>query len=143
MAHRDRRAVDQAMANCDLTGLADRSTATLSGGELARVHIARALASEAPILLADEPVAALDPRHQLAIMRLLRQSVDKGGAALVVLHDLGLAARFADRMIGMKQGRIMIDALPDELVSPHWIKQLFGVEATVNSEHGWPQPAIL
>lgn len=142
LTHKDERAVEHALAACDLMALAKRSTATLSGGELARVHIARALAGEAPILLADEPVAALDPRHVLAIMRLIRTSVDSGQSALIVLHDLGLAARFADRIIGMRQGSILVDGRPGDVVTPGWIQQLFDVASTVDLSHGWPQPVI-
>lgn len=143
MAEADRIAIENAMIDCDLNGLSDRSTSTLSGGELARVHIARALASTAPLLLADEPVASLDPRHQLAVMQIFRRMADKGGASLVVLHDLGLAARFADRIVGMKGGRVLIDSQPETVVTPHWIRQLFDVDASVSSEPGWPQPLFL
>lgn len=143
MAGADRSAIEQAMSDCDLESLSERSTATLSGGELARVHIARALASTAPLLLADEPAASLDPRHQLTVMQIIREMADKGGASLVVLHDLGLAARFADRIIGMKAGRILIDAQPAVVVTPQWIQRLFDIDATVGTEAGWPQPVFL
>ena len=138
----DRLAIDQALSDCELVALAQRSTATLSGGELARVHIARALASQAPILLADEPVAALDPRHQLAIMRLIRASVDAGRSAIVVLHDLGLAARFADRIVGMKQGSIMVDDKPGQVMTPPMIQALFGIDVRIDTHQGWPHPII-
>jgi iron complex transport system ATP-binding protein len=68
---------------------------------------------------------------------------DKGGASLVVLHDLGLAARFADRIIGMKAGRILIDARPAAVVTPQWIQRLFDIDASVGAEAGWPQPVFL
>ena len=102
----DRTAVERALAACDLQQLAGRSTATLSGGELARVHCARAFAAEAPLLIADEPVAELDPYHQFRVMDLIRAFVTEGGGALVVLHDLTLASRYASRLIWMKGGRI-------------------------------------
>lgn len=143
LAETDRKTIEKALNDCDLGSLINRSTATLSGGELARVHIARALASAAPLLLADEPVASLDPRHQLAIMQIFRNMADRGGACLVVLHDLGLAARFADRIVGMKDGRILIDSHPANVVNPDGIRQLFNVDAAVNCDAGWPQPVFL
>ena len=103
----DAAAVERAMRSCDLEALAEREANTLSGGELARVHCARALAAETPLLFADEPVEALDPRHQHRIMRRLRRYVEDGGAALVVLHDVALAAAFADRIVWIREGRIL------------------------------------
>ena len=107
LAAEDRRAVNSALAACDLLEMAERRTDRLSGGELARVHCARAFATEAPLLFADEPVASLDPRHRFRIMELIRGQVRTGAGALVVLHDVSLAARFADRLIWMKDGRIV------------------------------------
>ena len=86
---------------------------TLSGGEKARVALARALATQAPVLLADEPTAALDPRHQLVVMELLREAARSGNAILAIMHDLTLAARFADRVLVMDEGRIVADAAPE------------------------------
>lgn len=127
----DARAIDQAMCACDLVDLADRATDTLSGGELARAHIARALASQAPLMLADEPVASLDPRHQHSVMRLIRGFVDRGGGALVVLHDLDLAALFADRLVWMNDGRTVTSGSVADTMTPHWITAIYGVQATV------------
>lgn len=143
MALADAKAIEAAMESCHLLELADRAITTLSGGELARVHVARALACKAPLLLADEPVTALDPRHQLAVMDLLRTMVDDGGSALVILHDLALAARFADRIIGMKAGRIVIDANCSVALTASIIRDLFGVEAVVDYERGYPVPVII
>ena len=113
----DREAVERALASCDLDAMAARSTDTLSGGELARVHCARAFAAEAPLLIADEPVAELDPYHQFRVMDLIRAFVDAGGGALVVLHDVALAARYANRLIWMKDGGIVADGPPAETLS--------------------------
>lgn len=130
----DARAVDKALQDCALTTLADRATDTLSGGELARVHCARAFASETPLLVADEPVAALDPLHQFQIMALIRAYVDQGGGALVVLHDLALAARFADRLIWMKDGRLVADGPPASTLTEARMAEVFGVQARVSKE---------
>lgn len=127
----DAEAVDRALAACDVTGLADRAADTLSGGEMARVHLARALAADAPLILADEPIAALDPRHQHDVMALFRGFADRGGGALVVLHDLALAARYADRLIWMKDGRIVADGPVAETLTPARITDVYGVRARI------------
>ncbi len=127
----DHRAVARALESCDLMELADRATDTLSGGELARVHVARALAAETPLLIADEPVAALDPRHQHRIMALVRSFVDTGGGALVVLHDITLAARFAHRLLWIHGGRIVADGTPAETLSSGRLADVYGIKAGV------------
>ena len=129
LGEQDKRAVDKALADCGLGDLADRRADTLSGGEAARMHCARAFAAEAPLLIADEPVAALDPRHQLAVAELLRAFVDAGGGALVVLHDIDLAARIADRLVWMKAGRIVADGPVRETLVTARIEAVFGVTA--------------
>ena len=128
----DADAVDQAIRRCDLTDLTDRQTDTLSGGELARVHCARAFAADAPLLVADEPVAALDPRHQFRIMDIVRDYVDGGCGALVVLHDISLAARYATRIVWMKDSRIVADGSPEETLTPERLADIYGVRATVS-----------
>ena len=125
----DRDAVARAMARTGIEAFAARRVTTLSGGERARVALARALATEAPVLLADEPTASLDPRHQLVVMQLLRQAAHDGGAVLAILHDLALAARFADRVLVMDKGRIVAEGAPGEALSPQRIADVFGVEA--------------
>lgn len=127
----DRRAVNTALSACDLLDMAHRRTDTLSGGELARVHCARAFATEAPLLFADEPVASLDPRHRFQIMKLIRQYVRNGAGALVVLHDISLAARFADRLIWMKNGRIVADGPTTETLTESRMAEIYQVMARI------------
>lgn len=128
----DEAAVERAIASCDLIHLAGRPTDTLSGGELARVHCARAFAAEAPLLIADEPTAALDPRHQYRIMDLIAAYVGEGGGALVVLHDVALAARYASRLVWMKAGRILADGPPEETLSEARLAEIYGVRARID-----------
>ncbi|MEM8634984.1 MAG: ABC transporter ATP-binding protein [Pseudomonadota bacterium] len=127
----DAGAVDRAIAACDLTALAHRSADTLSGGELARMHCARAFAAEAPLLIADEPTAALDPRQQFRILDLIAEFVGRGGGALVVLHDIAMAARYASRLIWMKQGGILADGPPSETLTADRLEEIYGVRATI------------
>lgn len=138
----DADAVARAMAACDIASLAERRTDTLSGGELARVHCARAFAAEAPLLLADEPTASLDPSHQFRIMSLIRAFTEKGGGALVVVHDIALAARFADRLVWMKEGRILADGPPAETLTADRMREVFAVAATVATNSGAPDLTI-
>jgi iron complex transport system ATP-binding protein len=125
----DVAAVSRALAATGIESFAARPVTTLSGGERARVALARALATGAQILLADEPTASLDPRHQLIVMDLLRQAAQAGGTVLAIVHDLTLAARFADRVLVMDGGRIVADGPPDEALSAARIAQIFAVEA--------------
>ena len=128
----DVRAVNSALAACDLLEMAERRTDTLSGGELARVHCARAFATEAPLLFADEPVASLDPRHRFRIMHLICSHVRAGAGALVVLHDVSLAARFADRLIWMKDGQIAADGPPAQTLTESRMAEIYQVHANIN-----------
>lgn len=129
---KDTEAVEAAIAACGLFSLADRQADTLSGGELARVHCARAIAAGAPLLVADEPVAALDPLHQFQVMSLIAGYAKGPRGALVVLHDLNLAARFATRFIWMKEGRIVADGPPGETLTEARIAEVFGVRASLS-----------
>lgn len=127
----DASAVARALSACDLLALADRRSDTLSGGEQARMHCARAFAAEAPLLIADEPIAALDPRHQFRILDLISTFVSRGGGALVVLHDIALAARYASRLIWMKDGRIIADGTPAETLTAERLETVYGVRAKI------------
>lgn len=132
LKQQDAIAVENALTACGLTELADRTADTLSGGELARMHCARAFAAEAPLLIADEPTAALDPRHQFRILDLISDYVRNGGGALVVLHDLHLAAQYATRMVWMKRGKIVADGTVEDTLSEERLENVFGVRAQVD-----------
>ena len=123
----DAAAVAAAMQACDVTALADRAATELSGGERARVLLARALAVEADLLLADEPVAALDPGHQLAVMAALAAQARRDRAVLVVTHDVGLALRFCPRIVLMRGGRLVADLPAALALASGALEQAFGV----------------
>ena len=126
----DRAAVARAMAVTGVEAFADRVVSTLSGGERARVMIARALAGEPQWLLADEPLAGLDPGHVLDACDLFRRLADEEGRGVVLtLHDLDAALRVADRVIVLAEGRVLADAAPAEALSPAVLKAAYGVEA--------------
>jgi iron complex transport system ATP-binding protein len=121
---RDREITDAALVRMDLSHLADRRFGTLSGGERQRVMVARALAQEPRVLVLDEPTNHLDIRHQLELLRLLR---GLGLAVVCTLHDLTLAADFADRVLILDQGRIIVDAPPDQALTEATIARAFQV----------------
>lgn len=131
LSHDDNAAVDAALGACDLMALAQRRTDELSGGERARMHVARALAAQAPILIADEPVAALDPRYQHQVMAVIADFVARGGAALVVVHDVALAAHYASRLIWMRDGQILADGTPEDTLTSQLMAEIYGVRAEV------------
>ncbi|MEM6935833.1 MAG: ABC transporter ATP-binding protein [Pseudomonadota bacterium] len=137
----DREAVSTALAHTELEALAARPVGSLSGGEFARVRLARALAVQAPLLLADEPVAALDPYHQLRLMDLLRVQCEQGKSAIVVLHDLTLASRFCDRLLLLHEGEAVACDVPRRVLTPAHLQRVYQVEAVVG-EHG-RQPYIV
>ncbi len=132
----DRAAIDRAMAAADVADLAQRPATELSGGERARALLARALAVEAPALIADEPLASLDPAHQLAGMALLRAQADAGVLVVAVLHDLALAARHCDRVLVLDRGAIVADGAPYDALTPELLASTFGIRAAVAEVEG-------
>jgi iron complex transport system ATP-binding protein len=135
---RDRAAVDEALARLDLLPFRDRIATELSGGEQARVLLARVLAQETPLILADEPIAGLDPAHQIATMEVFRDLADKGRAVLVSLHDLGLAARHCTRLLLMHRGRLVADGPPAEVLTEENLRAIFGVRARLEDTPDGP-----
>lgn len=124
---KDRIAIEHAIEATDIGELSSRLITTLSGGERARVAIARALATEASVLIADEPTASLDARHQLIVMNLLQRIARQGTAVLAIIHDLALAMRFADRVVVMNEGRIVANDTPSLALTPDRIADVFGI----------------
>jgi len=123
----DRAAVEAAIAAADCGSFRSRVASTLSGGELARIHLARALAAGTKLLIADEPTAALDLRHALSIIALLRGKAEEGGLVIAALHDLDLARRYCTRAIIVNDGAIVADGAPEEALSEEIVRQVFGV----------------
>ncbi|MEP6608847.1 MAG: ABC transporter ATP-binding protein [Burkholderiaceae bacterium] len=122
-------AVDTALCDTDTAHLRARIVDTLSGGELARVLLARALAVGAAVLLADEPVAALDPYHQLQVMEILRHRAALGHTVIVVMHEITLAARFCDRIVLLDRGRVAGAGPPAEVLSDQSLRATYRVRA--------------
>ncbi len=127
-----RPAIDRALAECDLTALRRQPATTLSGGELARAMLARALVGDPEILIADEPIAGLDPRHALDTMARLHALAAEGRLVVAAIHDLTLAARYAARILALHQGRLVADGATEAVLTPALLRQVFAVEATVS-----------
>ncbi len=121
----DHLAVAEALQRADVTGLADRPTDTLSGGEWQRVRVARALAQNPRALLLDEPTAALDIRHEMEVFELVRKLAGEGIGTLLVTHHLNLAARYADRLLLLDQGAVIAQGPPSEVLKPELVSPVF------------------
>ena len=119
----------RALTEVEADHLADRGVAEMSGGERARVLLARTLTTDAAALLVDEPIAGLDPEAQLMVLELLRARADAGQAVLASLHDLPLAARFADRVVVLDKGRVVADGAPLDALTPDVLRRVFGLAA--------------
>jgi iron complex transport system ATP-binding protein len=126
---KDAEAVLRAMQATDVMEFSERRVTELSGGERSRVALARVLAVEAPVILADEPTASLDPRHQFDVMKSLGASADKGVLVIMVTHDLGLAARFADTVLVLSDGRLVSQGAPAEALSEKVMGEVFRISA--------------
>lgn len=123
----DKQAVMRAMQATNVAEFAERPVTELSGGERCRVALARVLAVEAPVVLADEPTASLDPRYQIDVMINLRNAADRGVLVLLVTHDLGLAARFADTVIVLSGGRLAAQGKPADALSDQIMADVFRI----------------
>jgi iron complex transport system ATP-binding protein len=138
----DREAVEASLASCDATELADRDVGTLSGGELQRVRIARALAQQPRALVLDEPTASLDIGHEMAILELLRGQADRGITVLLITHHLDLAARFADRLLLLDRGRLAAEGEAGEVLTPEVLEQVYRWPVAVDLDPATNSPRI-
>ena len=132
----DEAAIEEALAMVEAMHLAHRPANALSGGETARILLARALAVGAPLLLADEPTAALDPYHQLHVMELLRARAQRGTGVLAVLHDLTLAARFCDRLVVLQGGRIVGEGAPADILDATLLEEVYRITPLTGEHDG-------
>jgi iron complex transport system ATP-binding protein len=129
LSPKDTDAVLRAMRATDVMEFSERRVTELSGGERSRVALARVLAVEAPVILADEPTSSLDPRHQIDVMKTLRAAADEGTLVIVVTHDLGLAARFADTVLVLSDGRLVSQGAPADALSEQVMAEVFRISA--------------
>lgn len=138
-AAHDRTLVLTAIERLNLQALALRSYDELSGGERQRVLLARALVQQGRLLLLDEPTSDLDLHHQLEAMTAAREIADtQGSGVLIAIHDLALASRFADRLVMLREGRVVAQGHWREILTPANIEAVYGVSALIGSDHGIP-----
>ena len=130
----DREAVRRALARCDITELESRPITTLSGGELQRARIARALAQEPAALALDEPTASLDMAHEMSILELLRGWADGGMTVLLITHELDLAARFADRIVLLNEGRVVAEGSPAQVLRKDVLESVYSWPVAVGTD---------
>ncbi|WP_150290608.1 ABC transporter ATP-binding protein [Sphingobium estronivorans] len=138
LSAQDEAQVDAALKRADVLHLKGRVATELSGGERARVLLARALAVGAPALIADEPLAALDPGHQIDVMDLLKAEARAGSLVVTVLHDLSMAARYCDRLVLMDRGALVADGAPLDVLTQARLARVYGISACIQSHGDWP-----
>ncbi|MBB2976665.1 iron complex transport system ATP-binding protein [Microbacterium endophyticum] len=141
---KDSAIVDAALTSTGLDELADRDAGSLSGGQLQRAWIALVLAQEAPTILLDEPTTFLDLTHQIDVLRLVAQiNRDRGATVVMVLHDLTLAARYSHRLVAIKDGKVVADGTPWEVLTPGILRDAFDLEALVIADPHTGSPLVV
>lgn len=138
----DHRIAAEAMERVGVAPLAERNIVSLSGGERQMVFVAKALAQQPHVLLLDEPVSALDIRHQLHVLSLVRAETQRGVTAVAVLHDLNLAARFCDRVYMMAGGRVVAHGSPSEVYTEEVLARTYGVRVVVRHDEVVDSPTV-
>jgi iron complex transport system ATP-binding protein len=128
--------IAEMLTQWDLLPQRNQAATTLSGGELARGMLARALVGDPDILIADEPISGLDPRHALDTLKRLRDLANAGKLVIIAIHDLTLAARYATRLVVMDRGRIFSDGPPGEILTPALLRNVFEVEGSITGADG-------
>ncbi len=126
-SEQDHQAIARAIEQTQLEKLCGRTVDQLSGGELRRVLIARVLASEPQCFVADEPIAALDPYHQLQVMEIFREHCNRGGSAVMAIHDLTLAARYCDKILLLNDGQLVAQGSPESVMTQSQLEAVYGV----------------
>ncbi len=124
-------AIDRALEECDIAALRDRQATTLSGGELARVMLARATVGDPELLIVDEPTSELDPRHSIDAARRLRARADAGRTVVMAIHDLDLALRFADEIVALREGRLLAAGPIEQVMTEAMLAQLYDVRVRI------------
>lgn len=139
----DQTVVDLAMESAGVTELADRDVEALSGGQRQRVWMAMVLAQDTPYLLLDEPTTFLDIAHQYQLLRLLARLRDEGRTVVAVLHDVNQACRFADHLIAMKDGAIVAEGAPGEIVDARLIQDVYDLDSLVLPDPVTGSPMVI
>ncbi len=143
LAEDDSSAIAAALAETDVSHLADRRYTTLSGGEKARASLSRVLAQRTPAVFLDEPTAALDLRHQEDTMRGARRLASSGAAVVVVLHELSLAGAYADRIALVSDGRLRTVGTPTEVLTAELVQEVYGLEVEILTQETTGRPIVL
>ena len=139
----DNKAIPEALEKADVEHLVERRFNQLSGGERARVSLARVLAQRTPVVLLDEPTAALDLKHQESVMKTVREIAGQGRAVVVVVHDLSVAAGYADRVAMVVEGKIAAVGSPREVITAKRVSEVYGVAVDIETVGSPARPVIL
>jgi len=139
----DDRLIAEALRRADVSHLREREFPSLSGGEKARVSLARVVAQDTPVVLLDEPTAALDLRHQEDVLRIARELAAEGRAVVVVLHDLSLAGAYADEIAVIDRGRLVAHGQPAEVLAEERIAEVYGIPVRVLADPDTGRPIVL